>query len=49
MSDHARFWLWIVMLAVTCLILGAVLASAARAQADELATSKTVGSLSVAE
>jgi hypothetical protein len=34
MSDRARFWFWIVALAVTCLILGAVLASAARAQAQ---------------
>jgi hypothetical protein len=31
-SDQARFWFWIVALALTCLILGAVLASAARAQ-----------------
>jgi hypothetical protein len=32
MSDQARFWFWIVALALMCLILGAVLASAARAQ-----------------
>jgi hypothetical protein len=32
MSDRARFWFWIAALAVMCLILGAVLASAARAQ-----------------
>jgi hypothetical protein len=32
MSDQAKFWFWIVALAVTCLFLGAVLASAARAQ-----------------
>jgi hypothetical protein len=28
MSDQARFWMWIVALAVTCLFLGAVLSSA---------------------
>jgi hypothetical protein len=32
MSDQATFWFWIVALALTCLILGAVLASAALAQ-----------------
>jgi hypothetical protein len=49
MSDQARFWMWIVMLALTCLVLGAVLASVARAQADEPAASKPHGSVSVAE
>lgn len=29
MSDRARFWFWIAWLVVTCLVLGAVLASAA--------------------
>jgi hypothetical protein len=49
MSDQARFWIWIVMLALTCLVLGAVLASVARAQADAPPGSKPVGSLSVVE
>jgi hypothetical protein len=31
MSDQATFWFWIVVLAVTCLFLGAVLASSAGA------------------
>jgi hypothetical protein len=31
MSDQARFWLWIVVLGVTCLFMGAVLALAASA------------------
>jgi hypothetical protein len=30
MSDHARFWFLIVALALACLFLGAVLASAAQ-------------------
>jgi hypothetical protein len=30
MSDHARFWFWIVVLALACVFLGAVLASAAQ-------------------
>jgi hypothetical protein len=34
MSDQAKFWFWIVVLAATCLFLGAVLASAARAQGE---------------
>jgi RNA polymerase sigma-70 factor (ECF subfamily) len=34
MSDQAKFWLWIVLLALTCAFLGAVIASVARAQAD---------------
>jgi hypothetical protein len=34
MSDQARFWLWIVMLAATCLVLGFALGSAARAQRE---------------
>jgi RNA polymerase sigma-70 factor, ECF subfamily len=34
-SDQAKFWLWIVLLALTCAFLGAVIASVARAQADD--------------
>jgi RNA polymerase sigma-70 factor, ECF subfamily len=33
-SDQAKFWLWIVLLALTCALLGAVIASVVRAQAD---------------
>jgi hypothetical protein len=32
MSDQVTFWVWIVVLAVTCLFLGAVLSSALGAE-----------------